>query len=398
MDVVRKSTSKRSQNITWYITLIIILLASLIIWAAITLRENLFTEVLLRNDPVSILITVDDGNQPMLTSLLMFDPGTYNGALISIPKDTGGLLSTLDRVDRLETLYEPENLELYSDSVAKLFGNPVDFTVRMHLNEFERLVDQLGGITIFIPNAVEDEIDGRLYLFPPGGVILDGAKARSYVEYRPSGETQDERRDREHRIIQSLLKGIGENIDLLLSESVFPYLVTLLDSNFDTQSYKAFFHSLAEIDADRLVFQGILGNRRTIDGELVLFPYYEGKLLRETLQRIRDNLTRENNFGEVLLTIRIEIENGTEVNGLATRTAQLYRSYGFNVVSIGNADHDDYKRTLVLDRQGNPDAAGRVAELIRTDQIHSRIDDERDETVDVTVILGKDFDGRYVKN
>ena len=140
-----------------------------------------------------------------------------------------------------------------------------------------------------------------------------------------------------------------------------------------------------------------MGNRRILDGKEILFPYYDGKLVKETLVRIIETLARDDDFSEDLLTIRVEIRNGTSVNGLASRTAQVFRSYGFRVVSIANADRSDYERTVVLDRRGNPEAAGRVAALIRSEQIHSGIQEERDETVDVTVILGKDFDGRYVK-
>ena len=126
-------------------------------------------------------------------------------------------------------------------------------------------------------------------------------------------------------------------------------------------------------------------------------PYYDGKLLRETVGRIGETLARSDAFGDESLTVNVEILNGTSVNGMASRTAQIYRNYGFRISSVKNAERDDYERTVVLDRRGNTEAARRVAELIRCEQIHSGVDDNRDETVDVTIILGKDFDGRYVK-
>jgi hypothetical protein len=178
---------------------------------------------------------------------------------------------------------------------------------------------------------------------------------------------------------------------------VFPYVSSLIGQDFDSEGVSSFILALASMDTDRLIFQGILGNRRSLDGRTVLFPYYDGKLIKETVQRIDETLGQTNNFSDDVMTVRVEILNGTSVTGLASRTAQIFRSYGFRIAAVTNAETSDYERTVVLDRRGNPEATRRVAELIRCDLIHTRIEDNRDETVDVTVILGKDFDGRYVK-
>jgi hypothetical protein len=388
---------RRPENAAWYLALIVILMASLIVWAFLSLRIDLFTEAMKREETLSIILVIDDGEKPLVTEVLYYHPTTQNGALVAVPDETGTLLSSVDRVDRLETIYNPENWEPYREAVGGLLGHPVDFVVRFNSLNFEKLVDHLGGIDVFIPNAVDDTVDGVRYLFPPGGVDLDGAKARSYIEYKPQGEVTSERTEREHRITQSLLRSLGEFSDRILSDEVFPYILELVDSDLDDRSLATFIAAMSTMDTERLVFQGILGNRRSLDGKEVLFPYYDGKLIKETIQRITETLVRSDIFGEDLLTVRIEILNGAGVAGLASRTAQLYKSYGFRIASVTNAERNDYERTVVLDRRGNPDGARRVAELIRCEQIHSQIDENRDETVDVTIILGKDFDGRYVK-
>jgi hypothetical protein len=93
--------------------------------------------------------------------------------------------------------------------------------------------------------------------------------------------------------------------------------------------------------------------------------------------------------------IRLEILNGTDVSGLATRTAELYRSYGFDVVAVGNAQSNEVEQTLVVDRVGSEVFARRTADIVRAPTVESEPDPQA--AVDVTVILGKDFDGRYVR-
>ena len=91
----------------------------------------------------------------------------------------------------------------------------------------------------------------------------------------------------------------------------------------------------------------------------------------------------------------MEILNGTYQDGLAKRTKVLFDSFGFEILSIRNAEHDQYLNTLILDRKGKIESAERAANVIRCERIYTKI--ETGVNVDITLILGKDFDGRYCK-
>jgi hypothetical protein len=136
---------------------------------------------------------------------------------------------------------------------------------------------------------------------------------------------------------------------------------------------------------------------RNVDGQDLLFPFHEGRILLETVSQLQDILSRTDVDSHEDLVISVEILNGTTNNGLAARTAQIFKSYGYNIVSVSNADRDDYRNTVIIDRRGNMESAEKAADLINCERIHTDLYPGMDESVDVTVILGKDFDGRYVK-
>jgi hypothetical protein len=46
--------------------------------------------------------------------------------------------------------------------------------------------------------------------------------------------------------------------------------------------------------------------------------------------------------------VRIEVLNGTNQPGVAARTRDLLVAQGWHVVSIGDADRDDYGRTIII--------------------------------------------------
>jgi hypothetical protein len=135
-----------------------------------------------------------------------------------------------------------------------------------------------------------------------------------------------------------------------------------------------------------------------VDGKELLFPHFEGQLLKEIVKQTGETIASAEPGLEEELTVALEILNGTSVPGLARRAASVFQSFGYEIVSLGNADSADYLNTVVLDRKGRLEAAQKAAELIRCQRVYSRLSEGGDMAIDVTVILGKDFDGRYCKN
>lgn len=87
--------------------------------------------------------------------------------------------------------------------------------------------------------------------------------------------------------------------------------------------------------------------------------------------------------------IRVEVLNGSGLDRAGIDLAEALRAKGFDVVDIRNADRKDYEQTLVLDRVGNADYAGAVAEAIgAASPVLQRNDDL---LLEVTVVLGRDL-------
>jgi hypothetical protein len=105
----------------------------------------------------------------------------------------------------------------------------------------------------------------------------------------------------------------------------------------------------------------------------------------------------------------VEILNGTTVTGLAGRTAELFGSFGYDVISIGNADRNDYENTVIINRTGLQDMVLAFGDVIRCSNVRTDFPVSDEEEVDLnvqnlnyqadlTLIIGKDFNGRYVTN
>ena len=283
--------------------------------------------------------------------------------------------------------------------VEQILDLPVLFYFDISLNGLSDFVDLVGGLELFISNPVNIDQGERPVLLPSGSVLLDGDKIKDYLTYELPLEEDRERVGRKQKVLHSLLKKIGNPATnaYLLEKDVFKLVRSYLKSNLTSKSLRSFILELGKLKTDRLIFQRVLGSIKKVDGVdgPILFPHYEGNLIKQTIRQTIETISSDDPKYDDTLIVSIEILNGTETDGLAKRTKALYESFGFDVVSFGNADHDEYLNTLVLDRKGKSYAAEKVAEVIKCERIHSKLDSES--SADITLILGKDFDGRYCK-
>jgi hypothetical protein len=89
--------------------------------------------------------------------------------------------------------------------------------------------------------------------------------------------------------------------------------------------------------------------------------------------------------------IRVEVLNASGIAGLARRGTERLRAHGFDVVYFGNAGGFGPDSSLVLDRMGNRAAAEAVAAALGLGLVQSVADTTL--YVDVTVVLGRDWEG-----
>jgi anionic cell wall polymer biosynthesis LytR-Cps2A-Psr (LCP) family protein len=328
--------------------------------------------------------------------LLLYHPDTKRGAIIYIPGNVGMIIESLKKVDRIDVLYDRGNLDLLIDKIEELVAVDIAFFIDLQDLELRNQVDLLGGLELFIPNPVDTIYDGRRVFLPSGSVVLDGDKIRDFISYQEEMENDVDSVGRKQRFLQSLLKSIAES-ELLGKKGAFSMFRENMDTNLSPRALSSFVLEMKQLNDEKIVFQRVLGSSRIVDGKELLFPHFDGQLLKEIVKQTVETISSQEPFLEDELTVAIEVLNGTSVGGLARRAANVFQSFGYDVVSVANADNADYQKTVVLDRKGRLKVAQRLADLIRCQRVYSRLEDSGDMTIDVTIILGTDFDGRYCK-
>lgn len=395
----------RSVKIDRSIFFLFIILAVLVVATVIlvfAMRNNPARDALSGDNLLKVLVVLEEEGTPISTNLIAYYPGTKRAAMFDIPGETGLIIRSLGRVDRIDAVYVENGMDAYRQEIERLTGIDIPFSIAFDLDQFSRITDYLSGLTVFIPTEI-DLIDGETrVLLPSGAVTLDGDKIRTYITYMDELDQDGENSARKQRALLAFFRALNDNSGMVFSSDVFPVLYRNMDTNLRQDTLRRLLQELYSIDSERLVPQRITGSLRVVDGKQLLFPFYDGQLLKDIIRQTLGGLASEDAAAQERI-YALEILNGTGKQGLAARTAALYQSFGFDVIRVGNADSRDYSNTVIVDRIGNARVAEIIAHIIQCEAIRSTSPDEdsgdmygTEAIVDYTIILGEDFNGRYV--
>ncbi len=391
-----------------FLVVIVLVLIGAIVYLALSLQTDPVAEALENDEVIKILFVLHDGPQIIWSDLLIYYPVTHGGAIFDIPRNTGAIYRVLKsssgqngRTDGIEMVYTELGIKAFTAEIEKLTGTDIPFTVEISLDNFSQLTDMMGGLRIFIPAPVEYRDENVQYLLPSGAINLDGDKIRTYLEYQLPDESQSDVQDRKQNTAVAMLSAFNKNKNTVFTSKVFNRYAKLFEANVDADGLFQLLQQVAEIDADRLSPQTVTGSLRNVDGKSLLFPYYDGQLIKDVVKQTTSALVSTDGIIASRVYV-LEIQNGTRTQGLARNTAALLQSAGYEVLSMVNADSDDVAETYIIDHIGNETVAQGLADFIRckviqTAEIQSDETLEADTLVDFTIVLGKDFDGRYVR-
>ncbi|TVQ24796.1 MAG: LytR family transcriptional regulator [Spirochaetaceae bacterium] len=386
-----------------FLLLILALLGGTFYYVYLQVRGDAISDMASRGEQIPFLLIIgDEGETPLLTQVLIYDTTTDRAAIFDVPGETGAVMTRLGRTDRIDELFRLEGTGPYLRQISELMSLDISIYLHWSRSDIETLVDFLGGLELFLGESIEDFETPDPVLLPAGNVRLEGPKALTHLSYERLDERPVDTGGRRQSFTEALIHAITRSIHLIQSDRGLQVLNETTRTNLDARALASLTEQLSRVDIDRVIRQRIIGTYRSVEvtGEprLLLFPHFEGQWLRETVNQVSESLRSVEQIAGDRDVIVLQILNGTEVNGLARRTRELFQGLGiFDVREFGNAEHSTYRTTEIIDHRGDERMARRVAGVIRADRIRTEISDDPAQEIDVTIVLGQDFDGRYVR-
>ena len=336
-----------------------------------------------------------EGQRADVIMLVHTLPGEGRVQILSLPRDLKVSIPG-QGPDKINAAYALGGPDLMVQMVKEATGLPVHHYVEMDFVGFAKVVDALGGVTLYFPNPARDEKSGLSV--PAGMVELDGAMALAYARSRSYQELQDGawvsveaddlgRIQRQQRLIFAILE-----------EAKRPSTVTELGNLVEALGE----HVSADQGFSNRALISLAWEMRSVgpaDTEAAALPVdfaiEDGfsYVVRKDPQATR--VLEAFRTGSPLATAalgppRIQVLNGNGRPGAAADMAELLEEKGYPVVALGDADNTDYRRTLVIARPEEILRARAVLQSIGFGEVLPA--GELPPHVDVIVIVGDDVE------
>lgn len=347
--------------------------------------------------------------------LLTLDPATQQAGMLSFSRDLWVNVPALGEKEKINTIYGVGEQNGYSgggpqllmDTISSMIGQPIPYYIRINFDSFVQIVDMIGGIDINVPKTINDEeyptADYGIETFhlDAGPQHLDGETALKYARTRHVDDDYGRQR-RQQDVIRAVF-------DKIRRRDMFPTLISNLPSMLNTLRKSVQHNFWGELPLivsyanflrqNKLqgIQQEVIDKRYGTEdynsiGQWILIP--KPSEVRVAVNRYFAKLTTESSAdGNVDSSwVRIEVLNGTDKAGVAAATRDLLRQRGWNVVSINDADRDDYAETLVVN-YGAPD---NILKKMNSDlKLQPNLNNfpglSQKEAVDVKIIVGRDL-------
>ena len=393
------------QKGAFFLVIILLIIITVGIILGLSLQTDSVAEKLADDQVIRVLNVVNDENKNVIfTSVLIFYPVSQKATVVSIPGNTGAIYSSLGRVDRIDEVYRLKGINVYKAEIEKLLGCTIPFYFESTLDDFVKLTDMLGGLRVFIPSPVDIISEsGERYLLPSGAINLDGDKIKTYIKYKYPDDSEYDIIERYQNVVCAFFTALHDKKSrLFINKKVFRNYSSKINFNLDEKDSQHLLELISSMDSESMQRQTVTGPARIVDDKRLIFPLNNGEFIKEAVKQ-STNILISNSSTMASRVYVLEIKNGTSIQGLAHNTSILFQNASYDVLSAVNADRNDYDKTVIIDHIGNKEIAKIVGDFIHCTNIIeeevnlSQTENDTAADVDFTIILGKDFDGRYVR-
>jgi len=347
-------------------------------------------------ETVSILIlgTDDKVEQGRSDTMMVVTVGVRSGkaALLSIPRDSRVYIPR-HGMDRINAAYPMGGAPLARSAAEALLGRRIDYYVKTDFDGFQRIVDLIGGVELNVEKRMvyRDRAQNLSINLRPGMQVLNGEDAMGYVRFRHDAMGYIGRIERQQKFICAVLKKMMQPAMLPRVPKILRELTNLVKTDIPSTDFLSLARLARAATQKSLTTQMVPGRPVMISGK----SYWE--VDRHETARLLASLDakrigEESDSPTSRIPISVEVLNGCGSPGAATRVAEELAEGGFEVTRTGNADRFDYGVSRIIDHGGHRKKAERVKSFLKTGSVHL-IREEGAGEADVTVVLGRDFDG-----
>ncbi|MDO8511972.1 MAG: LCP family protein [bacterium] len=379
----------------------------------------------------------------------MIRPQEKKVALLSIPRDLFVRLpgsTSFTKINAInaykENVKKGEGIIALGQKVEEISGLSIHYYARVDFTAFKQVVDKIGGVEVTVPVSFYDY--WHKISFPAGTELMSGDRALSYVRARyvdgPEGGDFARAARQQHLLLAMREKIFSANtaFDIRAITGILDALGDNVATNFNLWELKGVFEMVRGIPKDN-IHTAVLstGNNGLLTGGTEILEGVPASVIRpragaEDYSQIKefvssiftsaktDALATPNSSSKPTATPAtspsatpspsssspdatnlkaekptVEIRNGTNITGLASRTSAKLKIANFIIQTVGNTAKRDRTSTIVIDLTANkkPESLKTILSTLGISSSVSLPSSENSSKADFLILLGTDSAG-----
>jgi cell envelope-related function transcriptional attenuator common domain len=318
--------------------------------------NTIINKIFLPPKKTKFLVLGLDQNETLSDSMFIgcFDRDTQEINVISIPRDTYIKMSAqtikelrdlgrrppssgIMKINAVHSYAGKEHGNEYAQKqVEELLNIKLDYYIAVNITAFKKVVDTVGGIYMDVPMDLNyDDPTQNLHIhIPKGRQLLNGDMAEGVVRFRKGYKRADLQRI---EVQQQFMKEFFTQV--LNKKTILNNLTSLLktflqevQTNFGIEDLPKYIRYINKLNSDSITFYTLPGVPKMIDGaSYFLNDKEETTKLIDEIFYSSSNKNKNSNP-----QYKIQILNGSDIDGLAKEKKELLEKNNFEVLDTGN--------------------------------------------------------------
>ncbi len=306
-----------------------------------------------------------DGYRTDVIFVVNFNSKTDKVKVISIPRDTytewteeqqqgikqeKGYSISVSKLNEMSAYSGIDKLREYTiPQIETLLNLKVDNYVVITLDAFRKIVDEVGGVEVDVPMAMdyEDPYQDLYIHLKPGPQVLDGEHAEMLVRFRKGYAEGDVGRIRTQQLfLEAFAKKVLNPAILTKVPQLVPVLISSVKTDILPGEISTYYKYMKDFDIANLSFDMVPGDGQRINGK----AYYviDKAAMPEFIDRvIYDKVPEPDPEPIVDKNVTIEILNGGGIKGAAGAARDTLQAAGYTVANIGNYTESTMQTTTI---------------------------------------------------
>ncbi|HLI97263.1 MAG TPA: LCP family protein [Candidatus Baltobacteraceae bacterium] len=341
---------------------------------------------------------------------------THKIYVLAVPRDMQATLPN-GEIAKINQAQSDGGVREAQSVISKWLGIPgFDRYVLLRINTTKDLINAIGGVNVYVKTSDcltshtgctggridYDDTWGHLHIhFAEGIQHMNGDQAVAYARFRHDWCSDPCRIMRQSQVMQAALDKIKSNKlnTLMHAGDLIGVFRRDVDSNLTQPELLALANSFIDMPKNGLVTNQVpfADENLGIPDQVAKAQLVQSMLVNPPVPTPTPNAAAIAAINP--LSVRVDVENGTTIPGVARRVATLLKQKGFTIGTVGNASSDDVATTQLHEHTKIAFAGMRVRVALGKAAANAQVISDAESPTpdatatpsDVTVIVGQDI-------